>query len=78
MPDETIPKKTSTHRDTPAEKEQTVRLVRTLRAALGADHGTVQRVPGRLTDGVESVGRGSRRPTWATASIPGFGASRPG
>lgn len=32
-----------------------MRLVRTLRAELGADHGTVQRVAAQLGYGVESV-----------------------
>ena len=55
MPHERIPGKPSTRRYTPAEKEQAVRLVRTLRAELGTEHGTIQRVAAQLGCGVESV-----------------------
>ena len=55
MPHERIPGKPSTRRYTPAEKEQAVRLVRTLRAELGTEHGTIQRVAAQLGYGVESV-----------------------
>ena len=48
-------RKPSTRRYTPKEKEQAVRLVRQLRAELGTDHGTIQRVAGQLGYGVESV-----------------------
>lgn len=37
------------------EKEQAVRLVRTLRDELGTSHGNVQRVAGQIGYGVESV-----------------------
>jgi transposase len=55
MPHERISGKASTRRYTPAEKEQAVRLVRKLRAELGTEHGTIQRVAGQLGYGVESV-----------------------
>ena len=55
MPTEKIPGKPSTRPYTPKEKEQAVRLVRQLRAELGTDHGTIQRVAGQLGYGVESV-----------------------
>ena len=42
-------------RYSPEEKEQAVRLVRTLRDELGTIHGTVQRVAEQLGYGVESV-----------------------
>ena len=42
-------------RYSPEEKAQAVRLVRQLRAELGTDHGTVQRIAGQLGYGVESV-----------------------
>ncbi len=45
----------STRRYSEAEKEQAVRLVRQLRAELGSEHGTVQRVARQLGYGVESV-----------------------
>ena len=47
--------KPTTRRYTPAEKEQAVRLVRALRAELGTEHGTVQRIARQLGYGVESV-----------------------
>ena len=40
---------------TSEEKAAPVRMVRTLRAELGAEHGTVQRVATQLGYGVESV-----------------------
>jgi transposase len=55
MPTERIPGKPSTRRYTPDEKAQAVRLVRQLRAELGAEHGTIQRVAHQLGYGVESV-----------------------
>ena len=42
-------------RYSPEEKASAVRMVRTLRAELGTDHGTVQRVATQLGYGVESV-----------------------
>ena len=55
MPHEMSPGKPTTRRYTPAEKDQAVRLVRQLRAELGTDHGTVQRVATQLGIGTESV-----------------------
>jgi transposase len=55
MPHERIPGKASTRRYSPTEKEQAVRLVRQLRAELGTEQGTVQRVARQLGFGVESV-----------------------
>ena len=55
MPHEMSPGKPTTRRYSPAEKEQAVRLVRQLRAELGTDHGTVQRVASQLGYGTESV-----------------------
>ena len=42
-------------RYSPEEKTAAVRMVRTLRAELGTDHGTVQRVETQLGYGIESV-----------------------
>ena len=42
-------------RYSPEEKAAAVRMVRTLRAELGTDHGTVHRVATQLGYGVESV-----------------------
>jgi transposase-like protein len=47
--------KPTTRRYTPEEKEQAVRMVRTLRAELGTSQGTVGRVARQLGYGVESV-----------------------
>jgi len=47
--------KPTTRRYSPEEKAAAVRMVRTLRAELGTDHGTVQRVATQLGYGVESV-----------------------
>ena len=42
-------------RYSPEEKAAAVRMVRTLRAELGTEHGTVHRVAAQLGYGVESV-----------------------
>ncbi len=42
-------------RYSPEEKASAVRMVRTLRAELGTEHGTVQRVAAQLGYGIESV-----------------------
>ncbi len=55
MPRETTPGKATTRRYSPEEKAAAVRMVRTLRAELGTDHGTVRRVAEQLGFGVESV-----------------------
>jgi transposase-like protein len=55
MPKEKIPGSPTTRRYSPEEKAQAVRLVRTLRAELGTEHGTVQRVAAQLGYGIESV-----------------------
>jgi transposase len=54
MPKEQVPGKPQTRRYSP-EKAAAVRMVRTLRAELGTEHGTVQRVVSQLGYGVESV-----------------------
>jgi transposase len=55
MPKEQSPGKPSTRRYSPEEKAAAVRMVRALRAELGTDHGTVQRVAEQLGYGTESV-----------------------
>ena len=55
MPQEQVPGKSQTRRYSPDEKASAVRIVRTLRAELGTDHGTVKRVAAQLGYGVESV-----------------------
>jgi transposase len=47
--------KPTARRYSPEEKAAAVRMVRTLRAELGTEHGTVQRVATQLGYGVESV-----------------------
>jgi transposase len=55
MPNEQSPGKPTTRRYSPDEKAAAVRMVRTLRAELGTEHGTIQRVASQLGYGVESV-----------------------
>jgi transposase len=54
LPKEQSPGKPTTRRYSPEEKA-TVRMVRALRAELGTEQGTVQRVARQLGYGVESV-----------------------
>ena len=55
MPTQGRSGKPTTRRYSDEEKAQAVRLVRQLRAELGHDHGTIQRVAGQLGYGTESV-----------------------
>ena len=55
MPKEQSPGKPTTRRYSPEEKAAAVRMVRTLRAELGTEHGTVHRVSRQLGYGTESV-----------------------
>jgi transposase len=55
MPKEQSSWKPTARRYSPEEKAAAVRMVRTLRAELGTEHGTVQRVARQLGYGVESV-----------------------
>lgn len=55
MPKEQSPGKPTTRRYSEQEKDAAVRLVRTLRAELGTDHGTVQRVARQRGYGTKSV-----------------------
>jgi transposase len=48
-------KKSTSRRYSPEEKAAAVRMVRTSRAELGTEHGTIQRVAQQLGYGVESV-----------------------
>jgi transposase len=61
MPREAKSGKPTTRRYSDQEKAQAVRLVRQLRAELGTEHGTVQRVASQLGYGVESVRSWVRR-----------------
>jgi transposase len=55
MPKDVTPGKPTTRRYSPEEKAAAVRMVRTLRAELGTEQGTVQRVAEQLGYGTESV-----------------------
>ena len=55
MPKEQSAGKPTTRRYSAEEKAAAVRMVRTLRAELGSEHGTIQRVAGQLGYGAESV-----------------------
>jgi transposase len=65
------PGKPTTRRYSLEEKAAAVRMVRTLRAELGTDHGTVYRVARQFGYGVESVRSGCARPTSTTGTRPG-------
>ncbi len=55
MPKDITPGKPSTRRYSQEEKDAAVRMVRTLRAELGTDIGTIARVARQLGYGLESV-----------------------
>jgi transposase len=55
MPKDVTPGKPTTRRYSPEEKAAAVRMVRSLRAELGTEQGTVQRVAEQLGYGTESV-----------------------
>lgn len=55
MPIEQSAGKPTTRRHSDQEKAAAVRMVRSLRAEQGTEHGTVHRVDEQLGDGVESV-----------------------
>ena len=63
--------KPSTRRYTPEEKEQAVRMVRTLRTELGTSQGTVKRVAEQLGYGVESVRMWVKQAEVDAGEVPG-------
>ena len=71
MPKEQVPGKPRTRRYSPEEKAAAVRMVRTLRAELGTEHGTVQRVAKQLGYGVESVRQWVRQADVDDGHAPG-------
>lgn len=75
MPKETTPGKATTRRYSPEEKAAAVRMVRTLRAELGTDHGTVQRVASQLGYGTESVRLWVRQADVDEGHVPGISTS---
>ncbi len=68
-------KKPTGRRYSPEEKAQAVRLVRQLRAELGTDHGTVQRIAGQLGYGVESVRNWVHQADIDEGRVPGTSTS---
>ena len=71
MPKDTTPGKPTTRRYSPEEKAVAVRMVRTLRAELGTEHGTVQRVAVQLGYGTESVRSWVRQADIDEGHVPG-------
>lgn len=72
MPKDTTPGKPTTRRYSPEEKAAAVRMVRTLRAELGTEHGTVQRVANQLGYGTESLRSWVRRADIDEGHVPGL------
>ncbi|WP_139820890.1 IS3 family transposase [Krasilnikoviella flava] len=75
MPKEQTPGKPQTRRYSDEEKAAAVRMVRTLRAELGTEHGTVQRVASQLGYGVESVRQWVKQAEIDDGYAPGVPAS---
>ena len=71
MPKEQVPGKPTSRRYSPEEKAAAVRMVRTLRAELGTEHGTVHRVARRPGTGLSRCAHGSARPISMTGTRPG-------
>lgn len=62
--------KPTARRYSPEEKAAAVQMVRTLRAELGTEHGTVHRAASQLGYGVESARMWPSKPTLMTATSP--------
>ena len=75
MPKDTTAGKPTTRRYSPDEKAAAVRMVRTLRAELGTEHGTVQRVAAQLGYGTESVRSWVRQADIDKGYVPGISTS---
>ena len=78
MPKEQSPGKPTTRRYSPEEKAAAVRMVRTLRAELGTEHGTVQRVARQLGYGIESVRSWVRQADIDDGYAPGVSTAEAG
>jgi transposase len=75
MPRDLSKGKPTTRRYSPEEKAAAVRMVRTLRAELGTEHGTVQRVATQLGYGTESVRLWVRQADIDDGHAPGVSTS---
>jgi len=75
MPKDLSKGKPTTRRYSQEEKDAAVRMVRTLRAELGAVHGTVQRVASQLGYGTESVRLWVRQADIDDGNAPGVTTS---
>jgi transposase len=71
MPKDITPGKPSTRRYSQEEKDAAVRMVRTLRAELGTDIGTIARVARQLGYGLESVRAWVRQAEIDEGHVPG-------
>jgi transposase len=71
MPQERSAGKPTTRRYSEQEKAAAVRMVRTLRAETGSEHGTVKRVADQLGYGVESVRQWVRQADVDDGHAPG-------
>ena len=72
MPKKQSPRKPTARRYSAEEKAAAVRMVRTLRAELSSEHGTIQRVANQLGYGVESVRSWVRQADIDDGRTPGF------
>ncbi|WP_245193339.1 transposase, partial [Kocuria sp. JC486] len=75
MPKDTTPGKPTKRRYSPDEKAAAVRMIRTLRAELGTEHGTIQRVASQLGYGTESVRSWVRQADVDEGHVPGVSTS---
>jgi transposase len=75
MPREVSKGKPTTRRYSPEEKAAAVRMVRALRAEIGTEHGTVQRVATQLGYGTESVRLWVRQADIDDGDAPGVTSS---
>src|SRR4051794_20880579 len=75
MPEDVSKGKPTTRRYSEEEKAAAVRMVRALRAELGSEHGTVQRVATQLGYGTESVRLWVRQADIDDGHVPGGSSS---
>jgi transposase-like protein len=78
MPRDITPGKPSTRRYSQEEKDAAVRMVRTLRAELGTDIGTIARVARQLGYGLESVRAWVRQAEIDEGRAPGVSTDEAG